>query len=84
MRQALTKENRPKKDDVVMLCTKTGRIMCGVVHYGDPKWGQEGYIGVAMFVNDRETDMTVLEEQIRWWDVLPLTKKELWGDGGQL
>lgn len=83
-RLAFTDECRPKENDVVMLCTKDGTIWCGVVTYpskADCRMYGDEYMEqlfISMFVNDQETEGSVEMDNIRWWRLLPLTKKELY------
>jgi hypothetical protein len=71
-------EQRPDTNDVIMLCTKDGKIWCGVVDCA------ENQIVMSMFVNDRETEGCVDFDDIRWWQPLPLTKKELYSGNAQI
>jgi len=83
-RLKFTDDCRPKNNALVMLCTQTGKIWCGVVRYPhalDGEWYGEGYLNqiiLSMFINDRETEGKIPFENIRWWHLLPLTKKELY------
>ena len=83
-RLQFTSNCRPKNNDIIMLCTKQGEIWCGVVSYPSKidyeLYGEEcmEQLSISMFVNDEETEGSVEFENIRWWHLLPLTKKELY------
>lgn len=83
-------EQRPKTNDVIMLCTKTGKIWCGIVDYPSKidgtLYGSDymNQVVMSMFVNDQETEGCVDFDDIRWWQPLPLTKKELYSGDAQI
>jgi len=86
-RLQFTNDCRPKEDDIIMCCTKDeGHIYCGVVGFPckmDIDWSDnpdeaKRSMYLSIFINERETDVTVDTLNIKWWYLLPLTKKELY------
>lgn len=85
-RLKFTEDCRPRQDDCIILYTKDGCVWCGVVSYPD-EFDSEMYgrhdknymnqIFVSMFVNDTETSGSIEFDNIEWWHLLPLIKKEL-------
>lgn len=77
-RLPFTQSSRPKENDVIILCTTDGKILCGVVNYYKDDYDDIDKLSVSMFINDTETDASIALTDVRWWHLFPLTKEELY------
>ena len=83
-RLKLTAECRPNEEEVVLCCTNKGNIYCGVVNYPHKLDIDQDCITISMFVNEKETEVMVEYNNIRWWQLFPITKKELWNGSADI